>query len=105
MDSTIPTNMKTLDCIFGLSLIAAKPAAPTKPNPIPDPAAARPKAIPAPINFDPASEVPSVLLACPNAQLLYKNSMLKVIAMVRRITLTLFLLTPIIHWFEIEGHI
>ena len=41
MDSTIPTNMKTLDCIFGLSLIAANPAAPTKPNPIPDPAAAR----------------------------------------------------------------
>ena len=60
MDSTIPTNMKTLDCIFGLSLIAAKPAAPTNPKPIPDPAAARPNAIPAPINLEPSSEVPSV---------------------------------------------
>lgn len=105
MDSTMPTNMKTLDCIFGLSLIAAKPAAPTNPKPIPEPAAARPNAIPAPINLaDPASDVPPVS-ACPNAQLLYKNSMLKVIAMVRRITLTFSLLTPIIHWFEIEGHI
>ena len=104
MDSTIPTNMKTLDCIFGLSLIAAKPAAPTNPKPIPEPAAARPNAIPAPISFDPESDVPPVS-ACPNAQLLYKNSMLEVIAMVRRITLTFSLLTPIIHWFEIEGHI
>ena len=51
MDSTIPTNMKTLDCIFGLSLIAANPAAPTNPKPIPEPAAARPNAIPAPINL------------------------------------------------------
>lgn len=104
MDSTIPTNMKTLDCIFGLSLIAANPAAPTNPKPIPEPAAARPNAIPAPINFDPESDVPPVS-AWPNAQLLYKNSMLEVIAMVRRITLTFSLLTPIIHWFEIEGHI
>lgn len=53
--------MKTLDCIFGLSLIAAKPAAPTNPKPIPDPAAASPKAIPAPISLDePESEEPFV---------------------------------------------
>ena len=52
IDSTIPTIMNTLDCIFGLSLMAARPAAPTKPNPIPAPSAAKPKAIPAPINFE-----------------------------------------------------
>ena len=105
MDSTIPTNMKTLDCIFGLSLIAAKPAAPTNPNPIPEPAAARPNAIPAPISLDdPASEV-APFSVCPNAELLYMNSILEVMAMVRRIRLTFCLLTPIIHWFEIEGHI
>ena len=52
MDSTIPTKMKTLDCIFGLSLIAAKPAAPTNPKPMPAPAPAKPKASPAPISFE-----------------------------------------------------
>lgn len=55
IDSTIPTMINTLDCIFGLSLIAASPAAPTKPRPIPAPNAARPNAIPAPISFDEAA--------------------------------------------------
>ena len=64
MDSTIPTKMKTLDCIFGLSLIAASPAAPTKPSPIPAPAPARPKANPAPISLaEPPSEAPDVVCA------------------------------------------
>ena len=58
IDSTIPTKMNTLDCIFGLSLIAARPAAPTNPSPIPAPAPARPKAKPAPISLDdPPSEL------------------------------------------------
>ena len=67
MDSTIPTKMKTLDCIFGLSLIAASPAAPTKPSPIPAPAPARPKANPAPISLDepPTSEAPVVAFPPP----------------------------------------
>src|SRR5919199_5999729 len=53
----MPTKINTLDCILGLSLIAARPAAPTNPSPIPAPAPARPKAKPAPISFDePASE-------------------------------------------------
>ena len=51
IDSTMPTKMKTLDCIFGLSLIGAKPAAPTNPSPIPAPAPARPKAKPAPMSL------------------------------------------------------
>src|SRR5918995_1472579 len=55
IDSTIPTMINTLDCIFGLSLMAASPAAPTKPRPIPAPNAARPNAIPAPMSFDEAS--------------------------------------------------
>lgn len=66
MDSTIPTKMNTLDCIFGLSLIAARPAAPTKPSPIPAPAPARPKAKPAPISLDdpPPSEAADVAFPC-----------------------------------------
>ena len=56
IDSTIPTKINTLDCIFGLSLIAASPAAPTNPRPIPDPAAANPNAIPAPISLEPESD-------------------------------------------------
>jgi len=57
IDSTMPTKMKTLDCIFGLSLIAAKPAAPTNPSPIPAPAPARPKAKTAPMSLaEPPSE-------------------------------------------------
>ena len=52
IDSTIPTIMKTLDCILGFSLIAARPAAPTKPRPKPAPSAARPKAMPAAINLN-----------------------------------------------------
>src|SRR5918998_283160 len=55
IDSTIPTIINTLDCIFGLSLMAARPAAPTKPRPIPAPNAARPNAIPAPMSFDEAA--------------------------------------------------
>lgn len=51
MDSTIPTKIKTLDCIFGFSLIAARPAAPTKPRPIPAPSPASPKANPAARNL------------------------------------------------------
>jgi hypothetical protein len=65
IDSTIPTIINTLDCIFGLSLIAASPAAPTKPRPIPAPNAARPNAIPAPISFEAESE-PAVS-SCANA--------------------------------------
>jgi hypothetical protein len=57
--------MKTLDCILGLSLIAASPAAPTKPSPIPAPAPARPKANPAPISLaePPPSEAPDDVCA------------------------------------------